>query len=134
MQPLRRLVASHRLVAGAILALALVMKLVLPAGFMPTVAEGRMVVRMCSGTGPMTMVMTIPGFEQGKHDGKGHSDKHEAPCAFSSLSSPSLAAADPILLALAILFVLAMGIRALAAPTTVAPPYLRPPLRGPPAF
>lgn len=110
------------------------MKLVLPAGFMPTMAEGRMVVRMCSGTGPMTMVMTIPGLEQSKHDDGGHRDKHEPPCAFSGLSTPSLAAADPILLALAILFVLAMGIRALAAPTTTAPPYLRPPLRGPPAF
>lgn len=132
MQPLRRLVASHRLVAGAILALALAMKLVMPTGFMPTVADGRIVVRMCSGTGPMTMVMTIPGLEQGKHDGEGHPDRHEPPCAFSGLSAPSLAAADPILLALAILFVLSMGVRALAAPTTAAPPYLRPPLRGPP--
>ncbi|WP_010542916.1 hypothetical protein [Sphingomonas elodea] len=132
MQPLRRLVASHRVVAGAILALALVMKLLIPAGFMPTVANGQMVVRMCSGTGPMTMVMAIPGFED-KADREGDHDKHAQPCAFSGLSTPSLAAADPILLALAILFVLAMGVRALAAPTTSAPPYLRPPLRGPPA-
>ncbi|OAN63175.1 hypothetical protein A7X12_01335 [Sphingomonas sp. TDK1] len=101
---------------------------------MPTVAEGRMVVRMCSGTGPMTMVMAIPGLEQGKHDGEDHREKHEPPCAFSGLSAPSLAATDPILLALALLFVLAMGIRVLAAPAMAAPPYLRPPLRGPPAF
>lgn len=134
MQPLRRLVASHRLVAGAILALALAMKLVVPAGFMPTVADGRMVVRMCSGTGPMTMVMTIPGLDHSQPDREGHHDRHEQPCAFSGLSAPSLAAADPVLLALAILFVLAMGVRALAAPITAATPYLRPPLRGPPAF
>lgn len=133
MEPLRRLVASHRVVAGAILALALVMKLLLPAGFMSTVADGQMVVRMCSGTGPMTMVMHLPGLAQGKADREGHHDKHEQPCAFAGLSTPSLAAADPILLALAILFVLAMGVRPLAAPTRAAPPYLRPPLRGPPA-
>ncbi|WP_294251394.1 hypothetical protein [uncultured Sphingomonas sp.] len=132
MHPLRRLVASHRVVAGAILALALVMKLLIPAGFMPTVANGQMVVRMCSGAGPMTMVMAIPGLEN-RTDRESHHDKHEQPCAFSGLSTPSLAAADPILLALAILFVLAMGVRAVAEPTTAAPAHLRPPLRGPPA-
>lgn len=107
------------------------MKLLIPAGFMPMVADGRMVVRLCSGTGPMAMA--VSGFGQNKTDHDSNHDKHEQPCAFSGLSAPSLAAADPALLALAILFVLAMGIRALALPATAAPPYLRPPLRGPPA-
>lgn len=133
MQPLRRLVTSHPFVAGAILALALVMKVLIPVGFMPMVADGQMVVRMCSSTGPMTMVMAIPGLERGKADRGGHHDKHEQPCTFAGLSAPSLAAADPIVLALAILFVLAMGVRALPAWPAAALPFLRPPLRGPPA-
>jgi hypothetical protein len=53
------------------------------------------------------MVITIPGLEQGKPDGGDHPGKAEQPCAFAGLSAPSLAATDPILLAVAILFALA---------------------------
>jgi hypothetical protein len=130
---LRNLVLANRPFACAVLALALMMKIVMPSGFMPTISNGQIVVSICSGTGPMTMVMTIPGLEHGKSDGGGHQGKAEQPCAFAGLSAPSLAAADPILLALAILFVLALGMRPLALPVSTPPPYLRPPLRGPPA-
>lgn len=107
------------------------MKIVVPSGFMPTISNGRIVVSVCSGIGPTTMVMTIPGLEH-KSDSEGHQGKAEQPCAFAGLSTPSLAAADPFLLAAAILFVLALGMRPLVLPTSTAPPYLRPPLRGPP--
>tara|TARA_R110000868_G_scaffold212918_3_gene462808 strand:- start:7069 stop:7473 length:405 start_codon:yes stop_codon:yes gene_type:complete len=131
---LRNLVLANRPFACAVLALALLMKIVMPAGFMPTVSNGQIVVSICSGTGPMTMVMTIPGLGQEKSEGDGHHGKAEQPCAFSGLSAPSLAAADPILLAAAILFVLALGTRPMALPASTAPSYLRPPLRGPPAI
>lgn len=134
MHSLHRLVLSNRPLATAILACALLMKLVMPAGFMPTVSNGQIVVSICSGTGPMTMVMTIPGLEHGKSDGSEHHGKTEQPCAFSGLSTPSLAATDPILLAAAILFVLALGALPITLPVATAPPYLRPPLRGPPAL
>lgn len=134
MHRLRNLVLANRPFFCALLALALMMKIVMPAGFMPTVSNGQIVVSICSGTGPMTMVMTIPGLEHGKSEGDGHQGKAEPPCAFSGLSTPSLAAADPILLAAAILFVLALGMVPLALPASTAPPYLRPPLRGPPAI
>lgn len=133
MHRLRRLVLANRHFACAILALALVMKIVVPAGFMPTVSDGRIVISICSGTGPTTMVVTIPGLEQDKPDGGKHG-KADQPCAFAGLSAPSLAAADPILLAAAILFVLALGMRPLPLPAATASPYLRPPLRGPPAI
>jgi hypothetical protein len=110
------------------------MKIIMPAGFMPTVSNGQIVVTICSGTGPMTMVMTISGLEHGKSEGDRHQGKAEQPCAFSGLSAPSLAAADPILLAAAILFVLALGLRPPVLPVSTAPPYLRPPLRGTPAI
>lgn len=132
MHRLRRLVLANRPFACAVLALALLMKVAIPAGFMPSISHGQIVVSICSGTGPMTMVMTIPGLEHGKSEGNGHQGKAEQPCAFSGLSAPSLAAADPLLLAAAILFVLALGIRPMAPPASTAPPYLRPPLRGPP--
>lgn len=133
MHRLRHLILANRPFACAILALALMMKLALPAGFMPTVNNGQIQVTLCSGTGPMTVVMTIPGLDHGKQDGEGHSGKSEQPCAFSGLSAPSLAATDPILLAAAILLILALGIRPMVVLTSTAPPHLRPPLRGPPA-
>lgn len=133
MHLLRRLILSNRPLAIAVLALALLMKLAMPAGFMPSVSNGQIVVSLCSGTGASTMAITIPGLEHDRPDGGGHSGKTEPPCAFASLSTPSLAAADPILLAAAILFVLALGMRPLSLPAATAPPYLRPPLRGPPA-
>lgn len=134
MHRLRSLVLANRPFASAVLALALMMKIVMPSGFMPTVSNGQIVVSICSGTGPMTMVMTIPGLEHGKSDSDGHHGKAEQPCAFSGLSAPSLAAAGPILLAAAILFVLTLGTRSLVLRASTAPPYLRPPLRGPPAI
>lgn len=116
------------------LALAFLMKLVMPSGFMPTVANGQIVISVCSGTGPTTMVMTIPGLKHGKGDGSGDQAKPDQPCAFAGLAAPSLAAADSLLLALAILFVLALGTRPAATLEATAPPRLRPPLRGPPAL
>ena len=133
MHRLRNLVRANRPFACAVLVLALMMKVVMPAGYMPTVSSGQIVVSICSGTGPMTMVMTIPGLDHEKSEGDGHRGKTEQPCAFSGLTAPSLAAADPVLLAAAILFVLALGMRPLVLPVSTAPPYLRPPLRGPPA-
>jgi hypothetical protein len=79
------------------------------------------------------VVMTIPGVKHGNSDGREHPGKAEQPCAFAGLSAPSLAAVDPILLTFAILFVLALGLRPLLLMAAHAPPYLRPPLRAPPA-
>lgn len=133
MHRLRRLVLANRPFACAVLALALLMKIAVPSGFMPTIANGQIVVSVCSGMGPTTMVITIPGLEH-ESGGDDHRGKAEQPCAFAGLSAPSLAAADPFLLAAAILFVLALGMRPLALPASTAPPYLRPPLRGPPLY
>ena len=127
---LRRLVLNNPALASFVLALALAMKLVVPAGFMPTVDDGHIVISICTGTGPMKMVMAVPGKAPGE-DG-GHHEKAEQPCAFAGLSLPSLAAADPALLAAAILFVMVLGLRPIIPIARTAAPYLRPPLRGPP--
>ncbi|MFW2852502.1 DUF2946 family protein [Sphingomonas sp. TX0543] len=133
MHRLRRLVFANRPFACAIIALALLLKIAIPAGFMPTVSNGQIVVSICSGMGPATMVMTVPGLEH-KSDNDGHPGKAEQPCAFAGLSALSLPAADPILLAAAILFVLALGTRPLTLSASSIVSYLRPPLRGPPAL
>ena len=107
------------------------MKVLVPAGYMPTVSGNSMIIQICSGYGPMTMAMPIPG----KNDSTGqneHQGKAEMPCAFSGLYAPSLAATDPVLLALAILFIMVAAIRVAIPVPASSPAYLRPPLRGPP--
>ncbi|CUS45336.1 MAG: DUF2946 family protein [Pseudomonadota bacterium] len=132
MTALRRHFLRHRLLAGWIVAAGLLMKLLVPAGYMPMASGGSIIIQICSGYGPMTMAMPIPGKEdQSGQDGQ--QGKAEMPCAYSGLSTPSLAAADPLLLALAVLFVMVAATRAAIPIPAAPPPHLRPPLRGPPA-
>ena len=133
MTALRRHFLRHRALAGWIVAAALLMKLLVPAGYMPTMSGNSMIIQICSGYGPMTMAMPIPGPIPGQDHGQDHQQgKAEMPCAFSGLSAPTLAAADPILLALAILFVMVAGTRFIVPRPARSPAHLRPPLRGPP--
>ena len=127
----RYLVFANRRLAGLILLLPLAMKLIVPVGFMPSVTDGRFTFSICSGAGPM--VMAMPGMDHGKSSEPGQAGKSEPPCAFSGLAAPALAAADAVLLAIALLFVMALGMRAVAPRHAPATPHLRPFLRGPPA-
>ncbi|KQN26856.1 hypothetical protein ASE86_05115 [Sphingomonas sp. Leaf33] len=130
---MRRLFHVRPGLACAIVALALAMKLLVPAGFMPTVSHGRIVVSICSGTGPMTMVVEMPGMaHHAPTDAPKHDEGASAPCAYAGLMAPSLAATDPLLLAIALLVAMAMALRPVALPLVPAPARLRPPLRGPP--
>ncbi|MBN8817654.1 MAG: DUF2946 family protein [Sphingomonas sp.] len=131
MHSLRHLARTHRHWAALLFCLALLLKVVVPAGFM-TVATGKtLTVELCTGTGPASVTLHIPA-EPGKKDGK--SGSAEQPCAFSALGAQALAATDPVLLAAALLFAF---IFALIAPDQRLPrrtSHLRPPLRGPPAL
>ncbi len=122
------------------LACALVMKILVPAGFMPVVSGGRVTIKICGGIAPAQKVMspmtamaiTTPGMAH--HPGKSDHQEREMPCAFSGLSAPSLAATDPVLLAIAIAFIVGLVRHVRTAVSIAAQPYLRPPLRGPPPF
>lgn len=135
-QGLRRHLKKHRWLAALLVIFALSLKMVVPTGFMLDTSGGTISVVMCSGTGPMKMMsMAEPGMakpDMNKSQKDGH--KSEQPCAFSGLSAPSLAAADPILLALAISFIIATVFRRAHQQLIGAPSFLRPPLRGPPAI
>jgi hypothetical protein len=65
------------------------------------------------------------------HDQKDDHGKAEQPCPFSSLSTPSRATADSILLGLAVAFIIFTFFWRPALPFANAPDYLRPPLREP---
>ena len=130
MTPLRLYWRAHRRFALAIVMVAMLMRLLLPTGFMPDVAGGTLRIVLCTGHAPAAMAMAM------HHGGGGqkHGDtaKHDMPCPFSSASGHGLAAADPIQLAIAIAFVMLLCLRPVAIPRASAAPRLRPPLRGPP--
>ena len=138
MAALRRLLLDHRQLAAWVLACALVMKILVPAGFMPVVSGGRVTIEICGGTVPVQtvmapmMAMAMPGMAH--HSGKSDHQEREMPCAFSGLTAPSLAAVDPVLLAIAIAFIVGLVRHVRTAVSIAAQPYLRPPLRGPPPF
>jgi hypothetical protein len=126
----RRLILNHRTLSAWLIACALMMKILVPGGFMPVVSAGAMTIQICAGTAPVKMAM--PGMAH--HQDKSDHQAREMPCAFSGLSAPSLAAADMVILALAIVFILGRVFRSKQRSPVAAPAYLRPPLRGPPPF
>lgn len=131
----RRLIHAHRALAALLLLAALSLKLLVPAGFMPVAgSDGTITVLICSGAqaGPMTMEMPVPGLPAGHGDPQTPA-KAEMPCTFAGLAMPMLSGADPLLLAVAIAFVLALAVRAVLPVPPRPAVYLRPPLRGPPA-
>jgi hypothetical protein len=125
---------DHRALAAWVLACALAMKILVPAGFMPVVSATGVSIEICGGTAPaqvaMATAMAMPGMAH--HSDKSDHQGRDMPCAFSGLTAPSLAAADPVLLALAIAFIVRLVFRVRTAAPIVAHAYLRPPLRGPP--
>ena len=135
MQAIRHLLAQRHL-AVLICAAALLLKLLVPTGYMIDSDHGRLTITICSGMAPVATTMDMPGMH-GDMPNHGKSKDHgkaEMPCAFSGLSAATTGAIDPIQLAVLIVFVLAIGLAGVLLPAPSGPSYLRPPLRGPPAF
>ncbi|MBN8830897.1 MAG: hypothetical protein J0G94_09780 [Sphingomonadales bacterium] len=116
-------------VFAVMLALVLAVRLVAPAGFMPANVGGKLVVELCTGTGPATMTIDI-----GKDAPA--PEKHKAadsPCSFAGGFAGGLieAVAPAILLPALALLRLPQGaaIADLTVHRLAAPP---PPAIGPP--
>lgn len=135
MTPLRALTQSHRKIALLFLAVALLVKAVVPAGYMVGGTFKTLTVSICADStgGVITKQMAVP-IKHGSGDASGESAKDAGTCAFTSLISGSLAGVDIELLAAALAFILALGFAAQAAPHRAAISWLRPPLRGPPSL
>jgi hypothetical protein len=132
---MRHLLAQRQL-AVLLCAATLLLKLLVPTGYMIDSDHGRMTITICSGTAPRTMTMAMPGMHGAMTDhgkSKDHS-KAEMPCAFSGLSVAMLGSIDPVQFAALIVFILALRLIATVPRVPSRPAYLRPPLRGPPAY
>ena len=154
MTSFRHHLLRHRVLAAWLVAAALLMKAIVPAGYMASVSDGSLRIELCSGFGPQKPAAEtsgtahMPGMDMtGMSHGAGVSDdtdrahhgggeeghgQPESPCAFAGLSAPSLAGADPPLLATALAFILAVAFHAVRPQLFAAPAFLRPPSRGPP--
>jgi hypothetical protein len=128
---IRAILRTNRRLALGLVVLALVIKALVPAGYMLSDKAHVLTIAICADAsgGPLTQQIVVPS------DGKSADHaKAEGTCAWGVLAMAALGGADVLLLALALAFVLALGLM----PTRPAPPsrgsYLRPPLRGPPAF
>lgn len=132
MSSVRTFLLRHRWLATWLVGAALLMKVLVPAGFMPTVSNGTILVQLCTGMGVQTVAIEIPGLAD-HSEGKDQQKAADQPCAFSGLANPGLAGADPILLAIAIAFILAATLHVEQRLILWRGIYLRPPSQGPPA-
>lgn len=139
---------AQRHLAVLLCAAMLLVKLLVPTGYMIGQVDGHAAIILCPGSAPvpdmapmahgggMAMDDAVMVHAPGEH-GSGHSDKdhgRDMPCAFAGLTAPGLAATDPIQLALLIAFVMGVGLAMPVLLRAAAGLYLRPPLRGPPAL
>ena len=137
MSAFRAFLLGNRRLTALLLAAALCMKALIPAGYMigadPMSAGARVLtMQICADSLGQTLVKQIAIPQKGHGPAKnGH---NEGVCAFTALGSLALGAIDGIQLALALLFILALGFAALVPPAPLPISHLRPPLRGPPAL
>ncbi len=120
-----------------LLAAALLLRVLVPAGFMPMETPGGVVLTLCSGHGPAAQASA-------PHHGHGGSAHHaaaqdrddaqgyEARCAFADLALPAIGGAGPALLAAALAFVMARALRRARILPPRAARHLRPPSHAPP--
>lgn len=133
-----RLVRDHRRLAALLVALALCAKALVPAGFMVE-SQGRVfTVAICADAsgGQLTRQITIPHREgsggNSSHQDSSHQDRATATCAWTGLSGAADSLADPLLVVLALVFLLALGFLPQRELPQAQSYRLRPPLRGPP--
>jgi hypothetical protein len=127
---LRRFISVRPGFAAFLVAAALLLRVLVPAGFMPNISHGKVEISLCTGYGPAKVMAAMPGMG-GKSDRPQHRGG-EMPCAFAGLAMPGLAGADPIQLAAAIAIITATSLFLVALLVARHEPRLRPPLRGPP--
>ncbi|MBN9504545.1 MAG: DUF2946 family protein [Altererythrobacter sp.] len=112
-----------------LLAAALAMRAFVPQGYMVTAGQDQIAISICTGQGPMIVLVDRHG------DDHSHGDKQDAAqqCAFADLTVPGLTAVPPVALALALAFILALWLAEAAPLRLTQAGRLRPPLRGPPS-
>ncbi len=129
MRGLRAFLLHNRHLAVLLVALALAMKALVPAGYMVGGSSRALTILVCAdSTGARSAVqVTVP---QGA---KETAAKDHKSCTFAGHGAALLGGADPVQLALALAFVLALGFLAIAMPRLAPSRRVLPPPCGPPS-
>lgn len=125
MEQLRSYLHARSWLVAAVVLSALCLRMLTPQGYMPAVEQKAIEILVCHGAGeaPPSVRLQLP-------PDKGSAAEER--CAFADLAMPMLGTVDPIQLALALSFILALWLTFPQAAPLRAPRHLRPPLRGPP--
>lgn len=132
MPPLRRLL-RHPALAALVVAAALALRLLVPAGYMPVIDGGHVILAPCPGTAPtpsQARAHTPGGMGHAGHETPPHAP--ETSCAFADLALPAIGGADPVQLAALIAFLVATALALRALPPRAPVRRLHPPAQGPP--
>ena len=125
-QRIRALFRSHRGLAILLAIAVLWTKALMPAGYMiGTSTSSEITIQLCEG-GSRTLLLP------GKSDHSGQQAK--ADCPYAGAAIQGLTGAEPLLLALALAFIIALGFAPVRHVARKARSRLRPPLRGPPCL
>jgi len=134
MDAFRKILLVRARLAFAVIALALAMKALVPAGFMIETRDHVLTIAICADASSghtISKQIVIPGKPAPAQSTQAKSGEA---CAFSGLAMAGLSAADPALLAQALAFILLLGFAAVTVPRIVSTRRIRPPLRAPPVF
>src|SRR3546814_15987512 len=114
MTSLRGHVHRHRWLAAALIIMTLLITILVPAGYMPSMVDGAFVMRPCDGQRVLNTMADIvmPSGDHAHadrpdhHDGDGSHERLNTPCVFSRLSTTAPSPVDPLLLSFANAFLL----------------------------
>ncbi|WP_242146400.1 DUF2946 family protein [Sphingomonas sp. BAUL-RG-20F-R05-02] len=123
---------QQRTLALVLVVVALLARMLIPTGYMPVVQGSSFVMVLCPGQGAMPMAhATMPGMD---HAGDHHDPKPMADgiCGFAGVAMAATSVTDPIVLALAILFIVATVFRRPPPPLVAPMRFGWPPRTGPP--
>jgi hypothetical protein len=129
MSVVRHMLQTRAAFMLVLVAVALVARATIPAGWMPSVQGDRIAISICSGEGRQTMWLDKAGK---LHDNESGQDHQDHPCAFASVT-PALdvpVALESLFLVLPALFILTQTAVSIGQGLAAPPP----PSTGPPAL
>jgi hypothetical protein len=132
---LRAFFLRHRALALLVVMAALCMKIVVPAGFMIGADAKVLSVQICDeGQGTHSVMQIVVPAKAGQAAHKQGMAAKGGECPYSAVAMAAIGGAGPVLLALALAYIVALGFAAAPVLMPRGQRHLRPPLRGPPRF
>lgn len=130
MDSIRQLLARQRFAVALIVMMALLARLLVPAGYMPN--AGQSTLTICTGQGPQTIA--VPDIASRASDRGSMPDAGGTahPCDYAPLGMMATGDAGPPLMLVVVAPALTLAVAILTTQVSHRPAFLRPPLRAPP--